>query len=69
MKIFLVSIILVMDNEIGEEGGKAIGEALKSNTSLIKLKIQNNELSYFDLLQLSNITKLELREVKLLGKH
>ena len=32
------------DNNIGDEGGKAIGEALKVNTSLTKIYLSDNNI-------------------------
>ena len=32
------------NNKIGDEGGKAIGEALKVNTSLTKIELYNNNI-------------------------
>ena len=40
---FHFHISQITDNEIGDEGGRAIGEALKTNTSLTQL--------YLDLIQ------------------
>ena len=33
-----------MDNNIGDEGGKAIGEALKVNTSLTEINLDGNKI-------------------------
>ena len=33
-----------MDNNIGDEGGKAIGEALKVNTSLTSIGLYGNKI-------------------------
>ena len=33
-----------MENNIGDEGGKAIGEALKVNTSLTKIYLDSNNI-------------------------
>ena len=36
--------IYLYENDIGDEGGKAIGEALKVNTSLTKINLDYNNI-------------------------
>ena len=40
----LLTKINLWDNKIGDEGGKAIGEALKVNTSLTKIDLSQNKI-------------------------
>ena len=41
---YLVDSIYLNDNKIGDEGAKAIGEALKVNTSLTEIDLGHNKI-------------------------
>ena len=44
MKVILVDFDFFDGNNIGAEGGKAIGEALKVNTSLTEIYLSSNNI-------------------------